>query len=121
MINESSNSLPNKVDELTNLPTTETSESKAQEFPSLGSTQEPTSTKVNTNAKGDIPKVKPVTAKVAPTSDTPVAVSTVPSDPLSGLGNFVKGQVNAGQPKLMKIDLDEYAPYFGNNTSWITD
>ncbi|XP_069177025.1 uncharacterized protein [Procambarus clarkii] len=121
MINESNNSLPNKVDELANLKNNETSESKAQEFSSLGISQEPKSGKVNNNAKGDVPKVKPATVKVAETPDTPEVVSTASSDPLANLGGFVKGQVNAGQPKLMKIDLNEYAPYFGNNVSWVTD
>lgn len=121
MINESNNSLPNKVDELTNLKNNETSEPKAQEFSSLGLSQEPKSGKVNNNAKGDVPKVKPATVKVAETPDTPEVISTASSDPLANLGGFVKGQVNAGQPKLMKIDLNEYAPYFGNNVSWVTD
>ena len=130
MANELNSSLPNKVDELANLKTNETSESKAQEFSSLGiPAEKAVPTKVNSNAKGDIPKVKSTTTqepkadvkKVAPTDDTPVALTPASSDPLANLGKFVKGQVNAGQPKLMKIDLNEYAPYFGNNTSWITD
>ena len=121
MINESNNSLPNKVDELANLKTNETSEPKAQEFSSLGISQEPKSGKVNNNAKGDVPKVKPAVVKVAETPDTPVSVSTADADPLANLGSFTKGQVNAGQAKLMKIDLNEYAPYFGNNVSWVTD
>jgi hypothetical protein len=130
MINDLSNSLPNKVDELNNLKNNKTSESKAQEFSSLGIDQEiPKATKVNNNAKGDIPKTKPVKQnvppapidKVAPTPDTPAQVAVGGDDPLSNLGKFIGGQVNAGQPKLMKIDLAEYAPYFGNNVSWVTD
>jgi predicted kinase len=37
------------------------------------------------------------------------------SHPLEDLGSLVQGYVETGKEKLLNLNLDEYAPYFGNN------
>lgn len=56
------------------------------------------------------------------TKNTKNSVNTTSTpDPLSSIGKFVQGQVESGQPKPIKINLEEYAPYFGNNLGYVSD
>lgn len=51
----------------------------------------------------------------------PASTNVKTSDPLSGIENFVQGQVQSNQPKPIQTDLEEYAPYFGNNIGYVTE
>ena len=82
--------------------------------------------KSSTDVEDNVVNVDPVDGKalnkVADKITAVKSIEAVPisSDPLDNIGKFTRDKYQSTTVKPLGIDLDEYAPYFGGNTGWIS-